>query len=70
MKTIVIDDEMIANEIFEMETKSNTLIDLVGQFTDPSCAIEYARKYMIDLAVLDIQMNISFNSILFHTQWI
>lgn len=56
MKTIVVDDEELSLKQFELECSQVPEIDLVGTFTNPLDALEYAYKNPVDFALLDIEM--------------
>lgn len=56
MKTIVVDDEIMNLEAFAMEAEGLAEVEIIGQFQSPRKALEFARTYRVDLAVLDIEM--------------
>lgn len=59
MRTILVDDEVLAMEHFETEIKrieEEEEIEIVERFENPILALEYARHHRVELAVLDIRM--------------
>ncbi|RGY98592.1 response regulator [Clostridium sp. AM58-1XD] len=56
MKTIVVDDEELSMRQFELECSQVEEIELVGRFTNPLEALEYASGNPVDFALLDIEM--------------
>ena len=56
MRTIVVDDEELSMRQFEIECAQVREIDLVGTFTNPLEALEYASSHPVDFALLDIEM--------------
>lgn len=56
MRTIVVDDEELSMRQFEIECAQMGEIDLVGTFTNPLEALEYASGHPVDFALLDIEM--------------
>ena len=56
MRTIVVDDEELSMRQFEIECAQVREIELVGRFTNPLEALEYARNNTVDFALLDIEM--------------
>lgn len=56
MKTIVVDDEELSLRQFEMECSHVPEIDLVGSFSNPFEALDYAQNHPVDFALLDIEM--------------
>ncbi len=56
MKTILVDDEILAMEFFQMECQNIEDIEIVGTFESPSEALQYTEKNKVHLAVLDIEM--------------
>lgn len=57
MKTIIVDDEKAAVEIFKYEAKQIDEIDIEGVFYNGNDALEYDGIRDIDLAVLDIGLD-------------
>ncbi len=57
MKTIIVDDEKAAVEIFKYEAKEIDEIDIEGVFYNGNDALEYDGIRDIDLAVLDIGLD-------------
>lgn len=56
MRTIVVDDEELSLRQFELECSRVPEIELVGTFTNPLEALEYAGNHPVDFALLDIEM--------------
>ena len=56
MRTIVVDDEELSMRQFEIECAQVREIELVGRFTNPLEALDYARNNAVDFALLDIEM--------------
>lgn len=56
MKVILVDDEELAMEQFEIECEDIAEVEVVGKFDLPSKAIRYVEENRIDIAVLDIEM--------------
>lgn len=56
MKTIVVDDEELSMRQFEIECAQEREIELVGSFTDPLAALDYAGSNPVDFALLDVEM--------------
>lgn len=56
MRTIVVDDEELSMRQFEIECAQVGEIELVGAFTNPLEALEYAKSHPVDFALLDIEM--------------
>lgn len=56
MKTILVDDSLIELKGFEIECGTMPGIEIVGRFTSPIEALEYAKNNEIDFALLDIKM--------------
>ena len=56
MKTILVDDELLSMEEFEMECRDIKDIEIVGKFSRPTEALEYAQNNPIDFALLDVEM--------------
>lgn len=56
MKAILVDDEAIAMNMFEVETEDIVDFEIVGKFENPSEALEFLKNRKADLAVLDICM--------------
>ena len=57
MKTIVVDDEKAAIEVFKYEASGIDEIDIEGVFYNGCDALDYDGIRNIDLAVLDIGLN-------------
>ena len=56
MKTIIVDDEPLALDLFEMECRDMPEIEIIGRFTQPVDALDFAKKHPIEFAVLDVEM--------------
>jgi len=56
MKTIIVDDEVLALEQFSIQCETIDIIDIVGKFESPYDAIEFTKSNSIQLAVLDIEV--------------
>ena len=54
MKTILVYDELVSLELFEMRCRETPDIEIIGRFDDPLKALEYARSYAVEFAVLCI----------------
>lgn len=57
MKTIIVDDEMLAIKQFEMECKKIPWVNIAGKFQNAQQALEYAKKEKIEVAFLDIELS-------------
>ena len=56
MKTIVVDDEESALEVFRYEARGIDELDIVYMSSDSEAALEYVGKNKADLAILDVDM--------------
>lgn len=56
MKTILVDDEILSLEHFEMECRDISKVEVTAKFDFPLDALEYAKSNPVDCAVLDINM--------------
>ena len=56
MKTILVDDMILDLQLFELKCADLPEFEIVGKFTNPMKAIEYAKEHVVDFAVLDIDM--------------
>ena len=56
MKTILVDDMILDLKLFEIKCADLPDFEIVGKFTNPVTAIEYAKENIVDFAVLDIDM--------------
>lgn len=56
IKTILVDDEILAMRLFELECADFEDIEIVASFESPVKAIEYVETHEVDMAVLDIEM--------------
>ena len=56
MKTIIVDDEPIMLKSFKRLSSGIEGLNIIGEFTYPEEALEYARNHDVELAILDIAM--------------
>jgi len=56
MKTILVDDMLLDLQLFELKCADLPDFEIVGKFTDPASAIEYAANNAVDFALLDVDM--------------
>lgn len=56
MRTIVVDDEVLALQLFQMECETISELQIVATFESPLAALEYVKKNPIDFAILDIEL--------------
>ena len=56
MRTIVVDDEVLALQLFQMECETIAELQIVATFESPLAALEYVKKNPIDFAILDIEL--------------
>lgn len=56
MRTIIVDDEILAIERFCQISREIEQVTIVGTFEEPDQALEFAAREKVDLAVLDIEM--------------
>jgi len=56
MRTILVDDEVLAMERFCQISRNIQQISIVGKFDETGKALEFARQEKVDLAILDIEM--------------
>lgn len=56
MKTILVDDMILDLQLFELKCADMDEFEIVGKFTNPFEAIEYAKENVVDFAVLDVDM--------------
>jgi len=56
MKTILVDDMMLDLQLFELKCADMPDFEIVGKFTDPNEAVQYAGSHVVDFALLDIDM--------------
>jgi len=56
IRTIIIDDELPAISYLRNLLLRSGLVEIIGEFTKPSLAIEFARIKPIDVIFLDIEM--------------
>lgn len=54
MKTILVDDQLLAMEQFEQECRELEEIELVGKFDNAEDALEYAKGNLVEFALMDI----------------
>ena len=56
MKTILVDDMLLDMQLFELKCADVPDFEIVGKFSNPLDAIAYAEEYVVDFALLDIDM--------------
>lgn len=56
MRTILVDDEPLAMEEFQIECEQIPYLEVAGLFTDAQAALDFARHNQVDFALLDIDM--------------
>jgi len=56
IKTILVDDEVLASRLFEMQCRQFEDIEILASFESPTQAIAYVETHEVDMAVLDIEM--------------
>lgn len=56
MRTIIVDDEVLALQLFQMECETISELQLIAAFESPLAALEYVKQNPIDLAILDIEL--------------
>ncbi len=56
MKTILVDDMLLDMQLFELKCADMPDFEIVGKFTDPMDALEFALHNVVDFALLDIDM--------------
>lgn len=56
MRTILVDDELLALAQFEEECRDIPEIELVGKFSDAQEALRFASTSPVDFALLDVEM--------------
>ena len=56
MKTIIVDDEMLAIKQFEMECKKIPWVNIAGKFQNAQQALEYAKREDRS-SILDIELS-------------
>ena len=56
MRVILVDDEPLSLELFKIECGNMPGFDVVGFFSNPLDALEFAQKSPVDFALLDIDM--------------
>lgn len=56
IKTILVDDEILAMRLFELECARFEDIRIIAKFESPVKAIAYAEEHDVDMAILDIEM--------------
>lgn len=57
MKTIIVDDEKCAIEVFKYESRKIGEVELVGEFDDGQEALDFIDENEVELAVLDVNMS-------------
>jgi len=56
MKTIIVDDELMARTSLEMFCSKEPILNLEGVFENAQDALEYTQSHEVDLLFLDIEM--------------
>lgn len=56
MKTILVDDELLSMQQFEIECAGMREFEIVGKFERPTDALEFAQENRVDFALLDVEM--------------
>lgn len=56
MKVILVDDEPLSLDLFKIECGNMPGFEVVGFFSSPVEALEYAQSHPVDFALLDIDM--------------
>lgn len=56
IKTILVDDEILAMKLFELECAEFEDIEILEKFDSPIKAVQYVESHEVDVAVLDIEM--------------
>lgn len=56
MRTILVDDEILAMQFFALECANIPEIEIVATFEAPGPALSYAQNHPVDMAVLDIEL--------------
>ncbi|MDO4488853.1 MAG: response regulator [Eubacteriales bacterium] len=56
MKTIIVEDELLMIRSFKRYSEGIESINLIGEFTYPQVALEFAKTNDVELAILDIAM--------------
>jgi len=56
MKTILVDDILLDMRLFELKCSDMPEFEIVGKFTDPAEAVEFATHNVVEFALLDIDM--------------
>jgi len=56
VKTILVDDNVLEMELFRIECEGIADIEIVGTFSNPLKALEYASENDVEYALLDIDM--------------
>ena len=56
MKTILVDDMLLDMQLFELKCADMPDFEIVGKFTDPRIALDFALHNVVDFALLDIDM--------------
>ena len=51
MKTILVDDMLLDLQLFELKCADMPDFEIVGKFTDPNAAIEYAAGHVAGVAM-------------------
>lgn len=56
MKTILVDDEILAMQFFSLECANIDEVEIIASFEDSLSALEFTRNNFVELAVLDIEL--------------
>ena len=56
MKTILVDDEILAMQFFSMECANIDEVEIIATFEDSRSSLEFASNHFVELAVLDIEL--------------
>ncbi|MFB0921699.1 MAG: response regulator, partial [Oscillospiraceae bacterium] len=56
MRTILVDDMLLDMQLFELKCADMPDFEIVGKFTDPREALDFALHNVVDFALLDIDM--------------
>ena len=56
MKTILVDDILLDMRLFELKCADMPEFEIVGKFTNPAEAVEFATRNVVEFALLDIDM--------------
>lgn len=56
LKSIIVDDEILAIHLLEAMLKDNETVEIIGKFTSPLEAIDHIPRLKPDILFLDIEM--------------